>query len=42
MTARDGVWSVVANEQGIAPPSEQFRKRMDKYVSAGDFRHAGW
>ena len=39
ITAGDGVWSLTTNVQGAAPPSEAFQRMMDKYVSAGDFRH---
>lgn len=42
ITAGDGVWSVTTNVQGVAPPTDSFRRKMDKYVAAGDFRHAGW
>ena len=42
ITAGNGVWSVGTNVQGVAPPTESFRRKMDKYVAEGDFRHVGW
>jgi len=42
ITAGNGVWALTTNVQGVAPPSESFQRRMDKFVAAGDFRHDGW
>ena len=42
VTAGESVWAVQTNMQGAAPPSEEFMRRMDKLVAAGDFRHVGW
>jgi len=36
------VYAVRANVQGVAAPSEELLKRMEKQVGAGDFRHVGW
>ena len=42
VTTASGAWRLKTATQGVAPPSDQFMKMMDKFVAAGDFRHVGW
>lgn len=38
----EAVWAVSANVQGVGPPSERLRSKIEKQVGAGERRHDGW